>query len=76
MMKKDECERAIRYLCGEWARDARLTQSELQNPRFSAFKSWLAAKGYSQYLNFRSIAGSDYDAESWFEQEFKQTWQR
>ena len=75
-MKKDECEKAIRHLCGEWARDAALTHAELEHPSFSAFKAWLSEKGYSRYLDFRSVAGSDYDAELWFDQEFKQTWRR
>ena len=75
-MLKDESEKAIRHLCGEWARDAALMPAELEHPSFSAFKSWLGQKGYSRYLDFRSVAGADYDAEFWFDQEFKQTWRR
>jgi hypothetical protein len=59
-----------------WARDAKLTPLELEHPNFSAFKAWLDVKGYSHYLDFRSVAGADYDAESWFDQEFKQAWRR
>jgi hypothetical protein len=29
-----------------------------------------------RYLDFRSTAGADYDAEMWFDQELKQTWRR
>ena len=75
-MQKAECEKAIRYLCGEWPQDAALTPAELEHPSFSAFKTWLSRKGYARYLNFRSVMGSDYDAELWFDQEFKQTWRR
>lgn len=73
-MKKAECEEAIRHLCHEWARD--LTPAQLEHPSFSAFKEWVRQKGYSRYLDFRSTMGAEYDAEMWFDQEFKQTWRR
>ncbi len=71
-MKKDECERAIRALCHQWA--SSLSAALLEHPSFSAFKSWLTAQGYGCYLDFRSRMGPDFDAEMWFDQEFKQTW--
>ena len=47
-----------------------------EDPNFFAFTAWLSEKGYSHYLNFRSRMGADYDAELWYDQEFKQTWRR
>jgi hypothetical protein len=73
-MKKAECERAIRHLCGVWKREQ--STAELEHPSFSAFKEWLVANSYSHVLNFRSVMGADYDAEAWFDEEFKQTWRR
>lgn len=75
-MKRSDCKKAFPSLCAEWVKDAGLTPEELKHPSFSAFKSWLRARAYDHYLNFRSRAGSDYDAELWFDQEFKQTWRR
>ena len=74
MMQKDECEKAIRQLCHEWAKVRGISSAPVDQPSFSDFKSWLNEKGYSHYLNFRSVTGPMYDAESWFDQEFKQTW--
>ncbi|KAB2671079.1 hypothetical protein F9K77_14070 [Ochrobactrum sp. LMG 5442] len=73
-MKKDEAERAIRYLCHEWEKTQ--PQQALEHPSFSDFTSWLSSNGYSHYLDFRSVMGARYDAEMWFDQEFKQTWRR
>jgi hypothetical protein len=73
-MKKDECETAIRCLCREWAKERGIPYAPVDQPSFSDFKSWLSSKGYSHYLNFRSVMGPDSDAETWFDQEFKQTW--
>lgn len=73
-MKKAECEKAIRNLCHEWAKTPEFTETRSDCPSFSKFKSWLTIKGYDHYLNFRSVMGADYDAELWFDQEFKQTW--
>ena len=75
-MKKDECRQAIRQLCHKWSQAANLTAIQLEHPSFSDFKTWLNKNGYSHYLNFRSVMGADYDAELWFDQEFKQTWRR
>ena len=73
-MMKGEAEKAIRALCHQWGEG--LTAAERKHPTFDSFKSWLQAKGYSHYLKFRSTAGPEYDAEMWFDQEFKQTWRR
>jgi hypothetical protein len=46
----------------------------VEQPSFSDFKSWLDENDYALYLDFRSVAGPDEDAEQWFDQEIKQTW--
>lgn len=46
------------------------------HPSFSDFKVWLTENGHSQYLDFRSTVGADYDAEVWFDDELKQNWRR
>lgn len=74
MMKKNECEKAIRHLCHVWAKEAGIPPNPVDQPSFSQFTSWLTANGHGQYLNFRSVAGPLYDAEMWFDEEFKQTW--
>jgi hypothetical protein len=50
----------------------------MRSPRTSAsaFKAWLHEKHYSHYLDFRSVAGADYDAEAWFDDELGQNWRR
>ncbi len=75
MLKADR-EKAIRYLCGEWMRDAVLTSTELEHPSFSTFRTWLSTNGYSSYLGVHSMTGADNDAELWFDQEFRQVWRR
>jgi hypothetical protein len=47
-----------------------------EHPSWSAFKAWLHEKHYSHYLDFRSVAGTDYDAEAWFDDELGQNWRR
>ncbi len=74
MMKKPECEQAIRYLCREWRRVRGIPIRPDFQPSFGEFKIWLRQNGYSHYQNFRSVAGPDYDAEMWCDQEFGQTW--
>ena len=74
MEKKPSCEKAIRFLCREWARVRGIPNRPAFQPSFIDFKSWLGENGYSHYLNFRSVAGPLYDAEMWFDQEFGQTW--
>lgn len=55
---------------------ATLPKEKQGHPSFSSFKDWLSANGYSHYLNFRSVAGADYDAEMWFDDELGQNWRR
>ncbi|HEY7999699.1 MAG TPA: hypothetical protein VIE87_12820 [Pseudolabrys sp.] len=76
MNKKSECEPVIRRLAREWF-DA-LPDAKREHPSWSAFKTWLGEKHYTSYLNFRSVAGADYDAEAeaWFDDELKQNWRR
>jgi hypothetical protein len=76
MNMKDDCEKAIRHLCWEWAKARGITPAPDYHASFSDFKTWLGEKGYSHYLNFRSKVGSLYDAELWFDEEMKQTWRR
>jgi hypothetical protein len=73
-MKKTDAEKAIRHLCHEWARVTGLPNPPVEQPSFAKFRSWLNENGYSNYLSFRSSISPLYDAELWFDQEFKQTW--
>ena len=73
-MKKADCEKALRALCHQWARD--LSKNQLKHPSFFDFKTWLRQNGYFHYLDFQSTAGAEYDAEMWFDQEFKRTWRQ
>src|ERR1700730_13660962 len=70
-MKKAECEAAIRSLCHDWASEQSIP--DLVHPRFSEFSTWLDARHYSHYLNFRSVKGPCDDAERWFDAELKTT---
>jgi hypothetical protein len=74
VVKKSECERPIRSLAREWFDG--LPAAEREHPSWTAFKAWLEGKGYSQYLDFRSRAGAEYDAEMWFDDELGQNWRR
>jgi len=74
MHKKGDSEKFIRYLCHEWAKG--LSPDELKHPSYLSFKEWASLKGYSHYWKFRSSVSADYDAEMWFDQEFKQMWRR
>ncbi|MFB9261701.1 hypothetical protein ACFFWD_00700 [Bradyrhizobium erythrophlei] len=74
MNKKSECEQAIRSLAREWLET--LPETAREHPSWSAFKIWLGEKHYSHYLNFRSVAGADYDAEAWFDDALGQNWRR
>lgn len=73
-MRKDEAEKAIRYLIGEWRRDQ--PASNLNAQSFYSFRDWLNERGHGHYLTFKSRAGPLFDAELWFDQETKQTWKR
>ena len=71
-MKKPECEKIIRRLCHDWPGSRDASGAQVEQPSFSAFKAWLKANGHSRYLDFRSVMGPEYDAEIWFDKEFKQ----
>ena len=71
-MKKNESELAITALASKWFET--LPEEKREHPSFYAFKDWLSANHYSDYL--RSRMGSDYDAETWFEDELGQNWLR
>jgi hypothetical protein len=71
MMKRD-CEKAIRRLCYEWPGGRGPSGAQVEHPSFSAFKAWLKANDHWRYLDFRSATGPEYDAEMWFDKEFKQ----
>jgi len=75
-MKREEAEPAIRHLCHEWRKERGLSDAELQRASYSEFRLWCDEKGYSRYFGFRSRMGAEYDAELWFDEEFKLTWQR
>ena len=74
LMKKGECEKEIRRLCHEWAKEVGIPIRPVDQPHFSEFKSWLRARGDDRYLNFRSERGAEDDAEDWFDDEFGQSW--
>ncbi len=71
---KCECEVAIRSLASTWANERGEAGLPTFHASFGAFVTWLRSKGGGQYLDFRSRAGSLYDAEMWFDQEMKQSW--
>lgn len=73
-VKKSECEQAIRHLVNKWADEVGVQPGQALMPSFSAFRSWLAQRGYGHYLSFRSVMGPLEDAERWFDEELKQTW--
>jgi hypothetical protein len=74
-VKKAECERAIRALCGKWKKE-RGGQVDIDgHPSFSEFYSWVQSN-YSIYLDFRCDLGVYEQVELWFDQEFKQMWRR
>jgi hypothetical protein len=74
MNMKSECERAIRSLARDWFNE--LPEEKREHPSWSAFKTWLGQRNYSHYLDFRSVAGADYAAEAWFDDELAQNWRR
>ena len=71
MVTKAEAETAIRHLAAGWARETGYVVKPGHYPSFSDFRSWLEAKHYSHYLNFRSSADALYVAEGWFEDELR-----
>lgn len=74
-MRKSECERVIRYLCGEWAKLRGITVDPMTEPSFNDFYQWIG-DNFSTYLTFRTTTSVREDVELWFDQEFKQMWRR
>jgi hypothetical protein len=74
-MKKAQCRESLSSLYSVWreARGLPLPDGSLHFS-FSDFKTWLCENHYSRFLNFRSTAGSEYDAERWFDDEHRQAW--
>jgi hypothetical protein len=74
-MKKSEAEKAIRYLCHQWRKEAGHAATPREELHFGEFLSWVR-QNYSSYLQFRTTTSVSYDAEMWFDQEFGQAWAR
>jgi len=74
MKKKADCEAVIRQLCSEYSSEKNIPMQADSQPSFQGFVAWVNDKGYGNYFNFRSTMGPMYDAETWFDQEFKQMW--
>ncbi len=74
--KKSECESMVRHLIHEWKDIRGLNGTADESPSFLDFKSWACSKGYEWCFKFRSVAGPDFDAEMWFDQELKQMGKR
>ncbi len=74
-MKKGECETFIRELCRKWGKRHGVSASPASQPSFQEFISWVR-QNYPAYLKFKTSTSVEYDAEMWFDQEFKQTWRR
>ena len=72
-MKKDDAEKAIRYMCGVWAEEKGIQRGSSEILIFGEFRSWADAKGYGHYFDFRSRMGSHHDAEMWFDEEMGQS---
>jgi hypothetical protein len=71
---KGASERAIRNLVHDWTKETGFIVESGEMPLYSRFKSWAEIKGFGHYFVFRSDSGADFSAESWFDQELKQTW--
>jgi hypothetical protein len=71
-MKKEDARSAFTQMFNQWA--ATKSEEELAHPRFTEFCIWVQDNGYSHYFNFRSVAGSKYDVEAWFDKHFSQRW--
>ena len=74
-MKKDETEGGLRSLCHKWRNEAGHADTPPEQLSFSEFEGWVQ-QHYPSYLDFRTTTSVLYDAEMWFDQEFKQTWRR
>jgi hypothetical protein len=75
-MTKAEAECAIRRLCGKWAEEQGLSACASAYPSYTSFRTWLDQNGHGHYLRFWSLAGPDYDAEIWFDEEMNRTSRR
>ena len=74
-MTKAECEQAIRSLAHKWRDTCGLLGVPPEELSFSDFLAWLR-QNYAQCLQFKTATSPEYDAEMWFDQEFKQAWRR
>ena len=75
-MKKSECKKVICSLCSVWREETGQSKTPADRLSSVAFFTWLERK-YPQYLRFRSpITGVRDDVDLWFDQEFKQTFNR
>jgi len=72
-MKKDEAESAIRHLCHVWRTESGRSSTPEGDLYFSDFLTWVEQK-YPQCLTFRSRVPALDVVETWFDQEFKQSW--
>jgi hypothetical protein len=73
-MKEADAEKAIRHFCHEWGDAMGIPRPATNAPSFLEFKQWCSDKGFSYCFEFRSVMGSRYDAEQWFDEEFGQMW--
>lgn len=72
-MTKQESEKAIRYLCTEWAKLRGIRIPPVEQPSFSDFYSWVQ-ENHGHYLRFHSTLSVLDQVEAWFDDEFKQNW--
>ncbi|WP_407527268.1 hypothetical protein [Methylobacterium oryzisoli] len=72
-MTSDEAEKAIRFLCNQWAAEQSRQSPTEDHGDYSEFRSWLAKNGHEKYLQFESPIGAEREAETWFDQEMYQT---
>lgn len=75
MMKKADAESAIRHLCHQWRRECGFSETPADQLSFYTFQTWVQ-QNHPSYLNFRTTISVSYDAEMWFDDEFKQSWRR
>ena len=73
LVKKEECERALRHLCHVWWKESGLSATSEGHPSFTQFFAWVV-QNYPSYLNFRTTITVSFEVDMWFDQEFKQTW--
>ncbi|MDO8273558.1 MAG: hypothetical protein Q7U82_16815 [Gammaproteobacteria bacterium] len=72
-MTKQESEKAIRYLCTEWAKLRGIQTPPIEQPSFSDFHSWVK-ENHNSVLKFRSTLSVSEQLEAWFDDQFKQNW--